>query len=117
VVTESALPGEPEPAPGFDDRRTTIGIRTARYSLIVNRAGPDELYDLAVDPLQNHNAYRDRSYRSVRRVLLEFWGEMRSCRGGECRIALPDELTATATRERSLTLRYWRAIDAEYGWR
>ena len=116
VVTESALPGEPQPAPGFDDRRTAIGIRTARYSLIVNRSGPDELYDLALDPLQNHNAYREPSYRSVRRVLLEVWREMRNCRGGECRIALPDQLSATATRERSLTLRYWRAIEAEYGW-
>ena len=70
MVTESALPGEPQPAPGFDDRRSTIGIRTARYSLIVNRSGPDELYDLAIDPLQKHNAYRDRSYRSIRGALL-----------------------------------------------
>ena len=73
MVTESALPGEPPPTGTlcFHDRRTTIGIRTARYSLIVNRSGPDKLYDLLVDPLQNHNAYPHRSYRPVRRALLE----------------------------------------------
>ena len=55
VVTESALPGGRRPVPLFDDRRSAIGLRTARYSYIVNRAGLDELYDLAVDPLQNRN--------------------------------------------------------------
>lgn len=117
VVTESALPGGRRPVPLFNDRRSAIGLRTARFSYTVNRAGLDELYDLAVDPLQNQNKIGDPSYRSVRRQLHDVWVQLRNCRGRECRLALPEELSVGAAQERVLTRRYWRAIDAEYGWR
>ncbi len=73
MVTESALPGGRRPVPLFNDRRTAIGLRTARYSYTVNRAGLDELYDLAVDPLQNHNKIEAPSYRPARRLLHDVW--------------------------------------------
>ncbi|GAB6987673.1 sulfatase family protein [Nocardioides pyridinolyticus] len=117
VVTESALPGGRRPVPLFNDRRTAIGLRTARYSYTVNRAGLDELYDLAVDPLQNHNKIEAPSYRPARRLLHDVWVQLRNCRGRECRAALPEDLSASAAQARALTRRYWRAVDAEYGWR
>lgn len=117
VVTESALPGRHRRAPGFNDRRTAIGLRTARYSYIVNRGALDELYDLVTDPLQNHNRIHSRALRPARRALHAVWRELRNCRGSGCRAPLPATLSATAAKERSMTRRYWRAIDAEYGWR
>ena len=117
VVTESALPGRRRPAPGFPDRRSTIGIRTAQYSLIVNRSGPDELYDLAVDAFENRNVFRDPAYRPVRRALLEVWAEVRDCEGSACQLALPDDLAASPGRTRSLTRQFWADIDARYGWK
>jgi len=117
VVTESATPGRRQPSPGFSDRRSAIGIRTAQYSLIVNRSGPDELYDLASDPLQDENVYSELSYRPVRRVLLKVWRQLRNCQGQQCQAPLPKSLRTTAAQEGALTRAYWEAIEAEYGFR
>ena len=116
VLTESAWPGRLPQADGFDDRRTTIGIRTARYSMIRNRTELDELYDLRVDPLQNRNVYGDPSYREIRRDLLETWTRTRNCAGAGCRVALPPSLATAPDRTRSLTRHYWKVVDRTYGW-
>jgi N-acetylglucosamine-6-sulfatase len=117
VVTEHAIPGRLPHVDGFTDRRTMIGIRTARFSLMVNRRETDELYDLAQDPLENQNVFGDVSYRPVRRALLQQWNALRNCAGQSCQAPMARDLQATPSEERSLTRRYWSAIDAVYGWR
>jgi N-acetylglucosamine-6-sulfatase len=117
VVTESATPGDLPRVHGFHDARTAIGLRTYRYSLMVNRRGGDELYDLARDPLENHNVFRASRYRPVRRVLLTEWNALRNCSGRTCQAPLARSLQASPAAEARLTRRYWTAIDATYGWK
>ena len=100
---------------GFDDVRTAIGVRTARYSMLVYRNGA-ELYDLVEDPLQNRSRWDDREYRFVRRALRQVWWDLKDCRGRQCRIALPPRLAAGPDDTRRLTTRYWRGVDRVYGW-
>jgi hypothetical protein len=118
VVTENGIPGDSLPdVTGFDDVRTMIGLRTARYSLMVNRRGRDELYDLASDPLEDRNVFRDADYRAVREELLRQWTALRNCAGRSCRATLPADLRAAPGAEARLTRSYWSAVDATYGWR
>lgn len=102
---------------GFDDRRTTIGVRTARYSYIDNRAGLDELYDLWRDPVQEHNVIGDPDYRPVRRMLRDVWWDARNCNGAGCQVALPPDLQAAPADLAELTDRYWRVLRRTYGFR
>jgi arylsulfatase A-like enzyme len=117
VITENATPGSLPDVPGFHDARTMIGLRTAQYSLMVNRHLGDELYDLATDPLENRNVFYDPAYAAVRRQLLRQWRALRSCAGAACRAPLPPDLRAGSAREARLTRHYWSRVDATYGWR
>lgn len=117
VVDESAVPGRLPRVRGFDDVRTSIGLRTARYSLMVNRREGDELYDLARDPLENHNVIHSARYLPVRRLLHREWLALRNCAHRVCQAPLAAGLRAGPAAEARLTRRYWRAVDAEYGWR
>ena len=115
VVTESAKPGGGRRA-GFEDARTSIGLRTPRYSMTLYRRGDSELYDLEADPTQNTNAWKDPSYRKVREALLDMWWQYKDCAAAECRVPMPTEFTAEPATERLLTVRYWSVIDRVYGW-
>jgi arylsulfatase A-like enzyme len=99
----------------FDDVRTAIGVRTARYSMLRYRNGA-ELYDLVEDPLQNHSVWRSEAYAPVRRDLLEVWRQMKDCRAGGCREPLPEQFQADAAQTRAITRGYWAAVDRVYGW-
>lgn len=100
---------------GFDDVRTAIGVRTPGYSMLLYRNGA-ELYDLVKDPLENHNRWHDRSYRRIRRELRAVWWRLKDCDGPACRAALPVDLQADVSGNRSLTRGYWKEIDRVYGW-
>ena len=102
---------------GFAWPRTSIGVRTARYSLIRARTGEHELYDLLRDPLENHSVYHRHSYRKVRRALERVWWRIRNCAGDQCQLVLPDELRADPAQEQRLTDHYWHAIGKTYGLR
>ncbi|HWJ08379.1 MAG TPA: sulfatase-like hydrolase/transferase, partial [Nocardioides sp.] len=52
--------------PAFTDRRSSIGIRTSRYSFTRYRDGGGELYDLLLDPRQDRNVYADPDHAAVR---------------------------------------------------
>jgi arylsulfatase A-like enzyme len=101
--------------PGFAWPRTSIGVRTARYSLIRSRTGENELYDLWRDPLQNHNVWRAGAYRQARRQLVAVWRRLRNCAGDRCRVALPEQLSTTAEETRRLGIRYWHGVTRAYG--
>jgi arylsulfatase A-like enzyme len=103
--------------PGFAWPRTTIGVRTARYSLIRLRTGENELYDLLRDPLENHNVWGARRYRDTRRELMAVWQRLRNCRGDQCRTALPAALAVGPAQGAELGSRYWHRIVAVYGFR
>ncbi|HVK29204.1 MAG TPA: sulfatase-like hydrolase/transferase [Nocardioides sp.] len=101
--------------PDFTDRRTSIGIRTARFSFTRYRDG-GELYDLLLDPRQDRNAYDDPAYAAVRATLDVLWRQLKDCRGASCRTPLPADLAADAATNRETTSSYWQAIRAAYGW-
>src|SRR5690606_1283903 len=103
-------------APGFDDERTAIGVRTARYSLIRYRDGSGELYDLVTDPLQNRNRWDVPEYADVQRALEDLWWELKDCAGPECRAGLPDQFAAGPAETRQMTSAYWKRVNHVYGW-
>ncbi len=100
---------------GFDDARTAIGVRTARYSMLLYRNGA-ELYDLVDDPAQNGNRWRVEAYRPVRRALRHVWRDLKDCQAQQCQIVLPEGLRADALMTRRHTQKYWRGVDRIYGW-
>jgi N-acetylglucosamine-6-sulfatase len=102
--------------PGFDDARTSIGLRTPRYSYVRHRGTKDELYDLVEDPLQMKNVASRPGYEGVVATLDRVWWELRNCAGASCQTALPPELQASATQTRQMTRDYWAAVDRAYGW-
>lgn len=116
VVTESLLHRKGRRA-GFDDGRGAIGVRTARYSMMLYRTGASELYDLATDPREQHNVWKDPAYRSVRRELKRVWIQLHDCRGAQCRVPLPSSLAVTPREGAALGRAYWRRIGADYRYR
>lgn len=120
VVTEAINTSDMEPRRGFNDPRTTIGLRTARYSFTVYRSGAIELYDLATDPLQLHNLGRHLDRHPARQpviaALRAAWWRFKDCAGPSCRATLPARLVAGPAAEERLTRNYWRAVDRAYGW-
>ncbi len=116
VLTEAThTEGYDRQEPGFTDIRTAIGVRTARFSLLRNRSGQHELYDLKRDPLQNINLYGDPRYRNDRRRLENVWWKLRNCAGNSCQKPLPDKLSAGPQRQRDLGERYWKVVRDTYG--
>lgn len=101
--------------PGFGGPRTSIGIRTVRYSYIRNRTGEHELYDLERDPLQLDNVHGQPGYAAVERALGRVWWRTRSCVGAECRVLLPRVLRAGPALEATLTRGYWQRVRRVYG--
>ncbi len=114
IVTE-AINTARGPNPDFTDRRSSIGVRTSRYSFTRYRNG-GELYDLLLDPRQDRNVYADPDYAAVRASMDALWTQLKDCRGASCRTTLPDGLAADAPTNRWTTGVYWRAIRAAYGW-
>lgn len=102
--------------PMFTDLRTTIGIRTSRYSYTRYRGGEVELYDLAEDPREDTNVADATSYAAVRDALDALWLDVKDCRGHACVPDLPPGLAAGPQANRTTTDRYWTEIDAAYGW-
>jgi arylsulfatase A-like enzyme len=100
---------------GFDDVRSSIGIRTARYSMLLHRFGA-ELYDLEADALQNESRWRSEDYRAVRRQLRRVWEQVKDCAGASCRTPLPEGLAAGPAENRRLTRGYWEDVSRVYGW-
>ncbi|MBM9461126.1 sulfatase [Nocardioides sp. zg-536] len=118
VVTEAIHSGPRKrrgSAFAASDARTTIGLRTAQYSYTRYRSRAGELYDLARDPNQLTNRYRDPAYRKVRRDLDRIWRRYKDCRGAACRVPMPAPYAVTPTRAASLTATYWRGVRKEYG--
>ncbi len=107
----------PRTAPGFakHEARTSIGLRTPRYSFTVYKNGVGELYDLENDPQELDNVFDDPDHRATRELLTRAWWELKDCAGRTCRASLPPGLSATATAERRLTRHYWEVIDDTYG--
>lgn len=101
--------------PGFRDARTSIGLRTPRYSFTRYVTGEGELYDLATDPAEMQNRFDDPAYASVRAELDRLWDDVKDCRGDECRRRLGPRLAADAATATALTSTYWRGIRALYG--
>lgn len=102
--------------PGFEDARTSIGLRTPRYSYMRHRGTLDELYDLVQDPLQMENVATSPDYQGVVAALDRVWWDMRNCAGATCQTALPTEMQASAEQARDMTRGYWTEVDRVYGW-
>jgi N-acetylglucosamine-6-sulfatase len=66
-------------------KRPFKAIRSGDYLLVNHPGQAGELYDLAKDPFQLHNRYRDRRYRDVRRELRSRLKALEDCRGARCR--------------------------------
>jgi N-acetylglucosamine-6-sulfatase len=116
VIDEATFTGDSyRRTPGFRGPRTSIGIRTARYSYIRSRTREVELYDLERDPLQMRNVHGEPAYRAAERALSRVWWRTRDCGGQECLRPLPPELRASVARQRALTRHYWRRVMAVYG--
>jgi arylsulfatase A-like enzyme len=101
-------------APGFDDPRNSIGIRTPRYSFIEYRTGEMELYDLKRDPNQLHSMTLNPAYATRLNALVQLWWQFKDCKGRGCHAVMPSALRATKTQERLLTERYWAGVNARY---
>jgi N-acetylglucosamine-6-sulfatase len=76
---------------GFDTR-TTIGIRTPRYTYIRYDDGFGELYDLDRDPNQQRSVYGRPRYAAVQRLLHRVWLDSKDCRAASCRTPMPSRL-------------------------
>lgn len=97
--------------------RSSIGLRTARWSMTRYANGDGELYDLVADPLQLTSVWDDADHRAVRRDLNAVWRSMRSCAAEGCRQPLPDSLSADPGQTRRWTEDYWAGIEAAYSYR
>ena len=114
VLTESAIPGR---AAAWSMGRTSVGVRTSQFSLILNGPWAHELYDLWADPLQEHNVYGDPVYADVRRRLREVVDQIKDCRGEACQPRLPDELAVGPLGIAERTRDYWGSLAGAYGQR
>jgi N-acetylglucosamine-6-sulfatase len=122
VVTEGleqsrVFRGPPRTA-GFDDARTTIGVRTARWKYVRYRDGDGELYDLDRDPNELQSRFGDPRYASVQARLDRLWVTYADCAGSSCRAAMPAGLRRGPARDHLGTDRQSRGVQARYGyWR
>jgi N-acetylglucosamine-6-sulfatase len=101
---------------GFEDARTSIGLRTPRFSYVRHGGTMDELYDLVEDPLQMENVATSPDYQDEVAALDRVWWDMKNCAGAPCQAALPGEMQASAPAARAMTREYWAAVDRVYGW-
>ncbi len=98
-----------------DDPRTSIGLRTPRYSFSLYANGEAELYDLRHDPAQLENIYGTRGHARLERTLTRQWRRYRDCRGSDCLMPLPRSLRMGPAKNATLTRDYWRELTAMYG--
>jgi N-acetylglucosamine-6-sulfatase len=106
------------PAAGFHDARTTIGIRTPRWKYVRYNDGDGELYDLAKDPNELTSHFNDPKYARIQAQLQKLWVAYKDCRGASCRAAMPVALQADPSRDRTLTDQESRGVEKRYGyWR
>ena len=98
-------------------KRSSIGVRTGRWSMTRYRDGFVELYDLLRDPLQHENLARSPEHRDVLAALTASWREVKDCAGADCQAPLPESLAMTADEVADATRRYWKAIERTYGYR
>jgi arylsulfatase A-like enzyme len=112
ILTESAIPGR---RPGWSRGRTSVGVRTSQYSLILNGPWSHELYDLVADPLQERNVYGDPAYSEARGLLRAVVAQIQDCRGESCRPRLPDQLVADPSELANRTRGYWHTLARTYG--
>lgn len=115
VVTEAVFTARGRD-PLFTDLRTTIGIRTSRYSYTRYRGGEAELYDLAEDAREDENVADAPAYAAVRAALDDLWPRVKDCQGRQCVPTLPPLLLAAPAQNATDTEAYWTAFDAAYGW-
>ena len=82
IAATSARPTDPDlPPAGSGNPPTYEALRSRRTALYVEYAdGERELYDLASDPFELRNAYRDLD-QAQREKLIERLDELRYCRG------------------------------------
>jgi N-acetylglucosamine-6-sulfatase len=119
VVTEAihSITG-PTAAEGFEDEpRSSVGLRTLRYSFTRYKTGAGELYDLWVDPAQMNNRFTDPGYANVTKELTRLWFEYKDCVGQECQVPLPASLQGSVRDGEVWTQRFWNRMDALYGHR
>lgn len=118
VLTEAAHgPAEHRRTAGFrDSARTSIGVRTARYSYVRHRTGETELYDLWRDPAQLRNVAGTPAYRVDERLLSGVWWRVRSCAGAGCRPLLPARLRVGPQELAERTRSWWDAMERTYGY-
>lgn len=115
VVTESTHTSAGGGAFGRDEPRTSIGLRTLRWSYTRYSNGSGELYDLDRDPGQMDDVFDDRRYADVVATLQREWRRFQDCGGEGCRAPLPEGLSAGPAEQRALTRHYWTQIDRVYG--
>jgi arylsulfatase A-like enzyme len=105
-------------ATGFDDPRTTIGIRTPRWKYVRYDDGDGELYDLDADPNELQNRYGDPRYAAVVAELQKVWLRYKDCKGATCRAPMRADLQRGPAQDRAGTDKQSRGVQARYGyWR
>jgi arylsulfatase A-like enzyme len=101
---------------GFDDVRTSIGIRTARWKYVRYDDGDGELYDLDHDPNELRSHYGDPAYARVQARLQQVWLRYKDCDGAACQAPMPRALQRSAARTRAGTVRQERGVQRRYGY-
>ena len=114
VLTEAAFPIHRRTA--SMGVRSSVGVRTPRYSYIRNWTGRNELYDLVEDPLELENMISDDAHAHDLHLLVGVWRKLKDCRGAGCRVPMPAELQAQPALTRAMTRAYWARIERVYGW-
>lgn len=102
---------------GARDYRLSVGVRTSRYTYLRLRTGAEELYDLASDPHQLESLDDDPAHAALRTSLRRVHAQVVDCRGGGCRVPLPEGLAAGAEENRATTRQWLVTHDRRYGWR
>lgn len=114
-IFRSAASGK---APGFDDARNTIGVRTPRWKYVRYSTGDAELYDLDADPNELRNRFRDPAYAAVREDLEKLWLAYKDCVGASCLAEMPAHLQRDPVQAKAGTDKQSRGVRARYGyWR
>ncbi len=120
LLSRSAYPGAAEQRDaealfGPGEERTSIGLRTPRWSFSLYRNGEGELYDMATDPTQEVNRYSDPDYADVVSELRGVWSAYRDCSGAACREPMAADLRAEPVELARLARVYRRGLQARYG--
>ncbi len=117
VLTEARIPGDLKRDSGqlLSGRRTSIGLRTARYKLIKYASGEVELYDLVADPNELDSVARDPDYDALLQELTRLWRSYKDCGGDGCNVPLPPELQQSPGQLAATTKTQSSGVLARYG--